>query len=239
MALSRLERSRLFGVDHAPDSLQFAREQLRETQVELFMGDIYHLPFGDKCFDKVLLSEVLEHLEDDELALHQIWRVLRPQGTLVVTVPYRHYPVLYDPINHIFDDLLDRPIRSGPLAGAWTDHRRLYGREEVLQLLRQSGFTVLDCRMLTSYCFPFTHNLVYGMGKGLLEQRMLPSVLFREVDRFHPEAGRRSPWNPMTWLMRVVNWIDQFNSNGSGRTRYVNIAARVRKPSERGPEAPA
>ena len=193
------------------------------------LGDIGHLPYCEGFFDKVLLSEVLEHLEDDLLALREVWHVLRPGGTLVVTVPYADYPFFYDPINWICDRLLHHPIRTGPLAGAWMDHRRLYRREDLLGLVRRAGFVVLDCQMLTSSCFPFTHNLVYGIGKNLRQQQKLPSFFLDEVDRFHPEAGKRKFWNPMTWLMRSIEWIDQFNVDASGKSRFVNIGLKARK----------
>lgn len=45
------------------------------------------LPFPDACFDRVVTSEVLEHIWDDERALDEMVRVLRPGGRLAVTVP--------------------------------------------------------------------------------------------------------------------------------------------------------
>ena len=50
-------------------------------------ADIHHLPFADGCFDTVVCSEVLEHLEDSSRPLAEISRVTRPGGTLVVSVP--------------------------------------------------------------------------------------------------------------------------------------------------------
>jgi SAM-dependent methyltransferase len=50
-------------------------------------GDALDLPFGDEAFDLVVAAEVLEHVWDDERALAEIVRVLRPGGRLAVTVP--------------------------------------------------------------------------------------------------------------------------------------------------------
>ena len=50
-------------------------------------GDAWHLPFAEGTFDRVICAEVLEHLPDDVAALAEIARVLRPGGTLAVTVP--------------------------------------------------------------------------------------------------------------------------------------------------------
>ena len=50
-------------------------------------GDATRLPFADGTFDRVIASEVLEHIPDDGAAFAELARVLRPGGTLAVTVP--------------------------------------------------------------------------------------------------------------------------------------------------------
>ena len=50
-------------------------------------GDALRLPFPDDTFDRVIASEVLEHVTDDQLALEEVFRVLKPGGTLAATVP--------------------------------------------------------------------------------------------------------------------------------------------------------
>ena len=50
-------------------------------------GDTYRLPFHDCVFDCVIASEILEHLHDDDAALREVTRVLKPRGWLAVSVP--------------------------------------------------------------------------------------------------------------------------------------------------------
>jgi SAM-dependent methyltransferase len=52
-------------------------------------GDALALPFPDAAFDRIIASEVLEHLWADERAIAELVRVLRPGGRLAVTVPTR------------------------------------------------------------------------------------------------------------------------------------------------------
>jgi len=50
-------------------------------------GDALALPFRDGVFDRIVASEVLEHIANDAGAIRELARVLRPGGTLAVTVP--------------------------------------------------------------------------------------------------------------------------------------------------------
>ena len=50
-------------------------------------GDGTGLPFGDAVFDRVIASEVLEHVPDDSAACAELARVLKPGGRLAATVP--------------------------------------------------------------------------------------------------------------------------------------------------------
>ena len=50
-------------------------------------GDALHLPFADNTFDRIIASEVMEHLRADTVALAELTRVLKPGGTIAVTVP--------------------------------------------------------------------------------------------------------------------------------------------------------
>ncbi|MDQ6725447.1 MAG: methyltransferase domain-containing protein [Actinomycetota bacterium] len=54
-------------------------------------GDALALPFSTGAFDRVIAAEVLEHLPADEAAMAELARVLRPGGTMAVTVP-RWFP---------------------------------------------------------------------------------------------------------------------------------------------------
>ncbi len=58
-----------------------------KARVGAVRGDALRLPFPDASFDRVIASEVLEHIPDDEAAMAELARVLRPGGSMAVTVP--------------------------------------------------------------------------------------------------------------------------------------------------------
>ena len=49
---------------------------------------MYNLPFKRSCFDKIMLSEVLEHLEDPQYALEECHRILKKRGRIILSTPY-------------------------------------------------------------------------------------------------------------------------------------------------------
>lgn len=50
-------------------------------------GNALQLPFPDNCFDRIIASEVMEHISDDQAAATELARVLKPGGVMAVTVP--------------------------------------------------------------------------------------------------------------------------------------------------------
>ena len=92
-------------------------------------GDALHLPFPDATFDRVICSEVLEHIPDDVAAMAELARVLRPGGTMAVTVP-RFGPEL---INWALSDEYHN-VPGG--------HIRIYRRSVLCERLRSVGLRV-------------------------------------------------------------------------------------------------
>jgi ubiquinone/menaquinone biosynthesis C-methylase UbiE len=197
----------------------------------LTRGNIYALPFPDDYFDGVILSEILEHIEDDVAGLREVWRVLKPGGVVAITVPHANYPFLWDPINWTLERVLHTHIRRGPLAGIWANHVRLYRREQLRAAVEQAGFVVEAERSFTHYSFPFIHNLVYGLGKPLLESGLLPESLAVAADRTTFDRNRGSLLNPINLGIAILNLFDRPNKldEPPGRST-VNLAIKGRKP---------
>ena len=86
-----------FGVDLSLDDLRTTRDKFNDfaepdNQAKSFglsSANALQLPFADDSFDKVICSEVLEHIPDYRGALAEIRRVLKPGGLLCASVPRR------------------------------------------------------------------------------------------------------------------------------------------------------
>ena len=193
--------------------------------------NIYQMPYADNTFDAVILSEVLEHLDDDAQALKEAYRVLKPNGVLAVTVPHANYPFLWDPINKTLETLFNRHIQHGVLAGIWANHVRLYKPDQLRDVVLSAGFVVEDERAFTHHCFPFIHNLVYGIGMPLLESGALPSSIETASNRLDFDKNDGSLLNPINLGVAIFNFFDRKNVPDEGHNRStVNLAVKGRKP---------
>lgn len=198
--------------------------------ISLVQANLYHLPFPDNTFHAVIMSEILEHVDDDARALREAYRVLKPGGVVVMTVPNANYPFWWDPINKTLETFFKRKIRRGPLAGIWANHVRLYTLPELREPVQAAGFMIEAERAFTHYSFPFIHNLVYGLGKPLLESGLMPKRMATAADRTTFDDNQGSLWNPINLGLAVLNFFDKPNKMDEPLDRStVNLCMKARK----------
>jgi len=227
--MARLRPLRLTGVDASQGRLATARRE--GVPARLLRGDLAALPFAAGSFDKLLLSEVLEHLADDLGALREAHRVLRSGGLLAVSVPHAHFPWPWDPIHRGWAALGGRPLRKGPLKGIWSGHQRLYWPEDLARRIAEAGFEVECVEEATHHAFPFSHFLVYGLGKPLLERELLPRRLRQSADRFRGPESDAAAADPIALARRLLLAVDRRNETRGARPgdSFVNVLVKARK----------
>ncbi len=98
-------------------------------------ADICNLPFKENTYDFILCNHVLEHIPDDEKAMQEIYRILKPGGTAILQIPQDLSR------KHTFeDDSITDPKERARIFGQY-DHVRVYGRD-FFDKLRKIGFRV-------------------------------------------------------------------------------------------------
>lgn len=128
---------RYVGLDYGGHHIEFAAEKLRTgpattIQRSFVRGDGEHLPFQDRLFDVVVMTEVIEHLLRPELAVWEIARVLKPGGVLVLTTNNASEMPLRSPVSDPFSWLEkaigfhhDEIISHRPWVWPWPVDRRI------------------------------------------------------------------------------------------------------------------
>lgn len=81
-----------FGVDIA-DAAKFDYDRKDVTHF-----DGKNIPFEDNYFDNMMCTEVLEHVEDYQTLVNEVYRVLKPGGSAIFTIPWsaRYHYIPYD-----------------------------------------------------------------------------------------------------------------------------------------------
>ncbi|GAC1648227.1 MAG: hypothetical protein NVS4B8_21270 [Herpetosiphon sp.] len=104
-------------------------------------GDVEHgpFPFPDGYFDCILTLDVLEHLVEPARVLAECRRVLKPTGTLVISIPNsQHYEVILR--------LISGELHPQPFGILDYTHLHVYTRKTIVAMLIASGFTVKTYR---------------------------------------------------------------------------------------------
>lgn len=158
--------SNVFGVDISKKLLSIVQHKMREKNIRNIMlvhADLTHLPFHDDTVDAVLCIASLHNIkgrENRHAAVREMYRVLKPQGTALLSVwsrwqdRYRAY---------FAKQFFVRSSEFGDIDISWRQHHlnvprfyHLYSRSEFIHELRNEGFTVenVEDARLRSQRFP-------------------------------------------------------------------------------------
>lgn len=131
LTLKSLPRWVQMGADLHGSALKHSRAR---GLPRLFQGDLRKLPLADNSLDVVTSLDTLEHIEEDEQALAEIFRVLKPGGYGLFTVPA--HPWMFG--------AHDRALH----------HVRRYTRGELRQKVGAAGFHIRKYRYINTALFP-------------------------------------------------------------------------------------
>lgn len=122
----------IIGSDCISGPLEHLAKEFPDTPMMQF--DLLKCPLPNASVDAAVLLNVLEHIEEDAAALHQIQRILKPAGVLVLEVPAR--PNLYD----VYDKMLR--------------HYRRYSLSGLSEIVHKAGFKIARRSHLGFLVFP-------------------------------------------------------------------------------------
>jgi SAM-dependent methyltransferase len=123
-----LDRAALTEVRSIVGAMSVGGELPADASCDAVAANALALPFPDGTFDRVIASEVMEHIADDGGAARELARVLRPGGTLAVTVP----SWLPEKVCWALSDEYHAPFVDG-------GHVRIYTRAALQSVLSGAG----------------------------------------------------------------------------------------------------
>ena len=137
------------------NNIDMAKAALPELNF-IYLDAQKKLPFKNRSFDKVILTDVLEHLPKERLILDEIYRITKTTGAFIITVPKRRWFNVFSPITHI-------------------QHVREYYETRLTKILKIVGFKVkkvivggsplnllgLWIHLILKYAFRYTHTKIF------------------------------------------------------------------------------
>lgn len=130
------------GVDSSAIACELARER---TGVDVVEASLTDLPFSSENYAAVVSADVIYHIEDDELALDEMARVLQTGGIMIINVPAYRWLWSYH----------DEAVHS----------KRRYGRRELREKLNQARMK----------CLTLTHSNMFLLPLIVLRRKFWPA----------------------------------------------------------------
>jgi len=163
------DRHHVVALDFAKTRLDRFETRAQELGIKQVMASLEEMPLPDESADVVVCSEVLEHLPSPGMAIREFSRIMKPQGFLLITVPYAqvlqsvlcpHCGTPFDPRGH---------LHSFDMIG-------------MANLLQSDNFAVCRKRIIAN------RFVVSLLGRGWIK-----AGVAQMLDRVHPRR-RNSGW---------------------------------------------
>ena len=189
--MEELRKSRYYlrAPDGASPYHQYAK-QLKEGipgWADFIAADAQHLPFRDGAFDKVLCTEVLEHIPDDKQGIQELYRVAKSGADVAVSVP-RYWP------ERAFWTL------SWDYWHSPGGHVRVYRPGQMARYLREQGFELHVTRYRHAFQAIFWFlRCTFGTKN---ERKLLPHTMFRFINWYHSTRPKL-----LEWIEAVANLV--------------------------------
>ncbi len=126
--------NKVLGIDISNKAIVSARKSIKILNMKDVEFKIMNFPIQipKEKFDRIICSEVIEHLEDDILALNKVYKLLKPKGKAIITTPSKNAPLYKLGYAKGFDK------RVG--------HLRRYTIEELMNKSQKVGFKIIETK---------------------------------------------------------------------------------------------
>jgi SAM-dependent methyltransferase len=146
-------------------------------------GTAYQIPCQDEYFDSAICTAVLEHLEEPESALRECFRLLRPSGYAIYSIPFIWH--LHEPPRDFYR----------------------YSKYGIKYLFEKAGFEIVEIRALSGFWVTFGQLFVYNVyrvNRGPLRWLHIidaVGLFFQGLAYILDKLDKTEEW---TWMYMVV-----------------------------------
>lgn len=163
------KRHSVLGIDISDKAIKAATESAKIIKLKNISFEVHNFPDETPIgkFDFIIFSEVIEHLRDDELAIHEINRLLTPKGRVLISTPSVNAPLHKLGYTKEFDK------RVG--------HLRRYTEKQLIEMLVKNDFKIIKTKKIEGILrnFIFLNNYFGKFVKILNHSSLLGDLLTR------------------------------------------------------------
>jgi len=190
--LYRLQGDELYGADISELNIKRAKER---GVIAIQHNIETELPYADSFFDIILCADVLEHLFFPEKVISEMYRILKPNGILIIGVPNLY--CLRNKIEMFLGNaiFIEYPVNF--------EHIRHYSKRTISKILTNNGFSIIKTRgsgwTFNSERFFWALSLLHGGNYGL--KLLLKTITFGKSQEEFPALMLRH------WISKTLNKI--------------------------------
>ncbi|MFC2130181.1 methyltransferase domain-containing protein [Bacteroidota bacterium] len=196
----------------------------RYTDINFKTGILENTEYSDNFFDYIVLNDVLEHTTDKIQTLQEMYRILKPGGTIIISTPHKGMFAFIDPYNYgynlrkfipwLYKGLykIIRLIKEGKIPGEFNPKH----------IEKHWHYSIKDFRnMLDSTGFNDNYRIEKTFRSGLFME-VLVMNLESILNIFFKQRISQFLLKPLSWLAEIDYWIPY------GILSY-NIAVKIKK----------
>lgn len=180
------------GLDIELDRVQQTHQHVE--QVICGVGE--YLPFHNDHFDLILSNEVLEHVANDQFAIQEMVRTLKPGGRLVIFCPNRGYPFethgIYWRGKYRFGNIPLVNYLPRRLRNTLAPHVRVYDRQDLQKL-----FSGLPVKFIS-------RTIIFGAYDNIIARRPRLGIILREALQFLEKTPLRIFGLSHFWVVEKI-----------------------------------
>jgi len=180
----------ILGIDSCKDIVKKLNYKFPNLSVSY--GDIKNLNFKNEYFSTYISDGVMEHLEEGiDKPLKEAYRVLKPEGILIITVPYLN-------LLRLFKELIHKS-NSKKIRKDYEFYQYAYSKKEIIKKLNENGFEILNVKK-------------YGAYRGLKELFLLghmASNLEKKIGKNKEKKNKKLKFvlRRIMPMFRLLNWF--------------------------------
>lgn len=195
-----IKKLNCFGCDISENAIAEAKKN--QCGIDYRVSHENILPYVDEKFDGVVITDVLEHVDDPLIFLKEIRRVLKSSGTFFLYVPCEgDWLSMWN--------LLDKLNLKNDVTKQYAGHINFFSRKEVVVMLQESGFNIVKKRYSEHF---------FGQLLGIFVFKLMDKTAKKTKDNFiynesYIESVEKNITVNISWLKNIVNWIIRLESS--------------------------